>query len=231
MMNNTATAPNLNHAITTIREQISFYEVEVERHPLASMISQNKLSTNGEKAFALYLFMDSWMWPSMLISMRDHAKHPKLKHAIEDNLQDEAGKRGVSHIKLCIDFVKSIGFVPALVNSAELNRTINVASELSEAQMAGWLAAAEMLTLPLYKLAIDCFSVKPKVDLRYLKVHMKVDEDHIQWLWNACEAIISENAHAKNEVLEGVALGARATLKSLDEIYEEALTEMIHFQH
>jgi hypothetical protein len=166
--------------------------------------------------------MDAWMWPPMLVSMRDHAKHPELKRAIEDNLQDECGKRGSSHIKLCMDFLRSLGHPAELVNAPELNRTINVSKELTEPQLAGWLAAAEMLTLPLYEVARSCFGTKPGADLRYIDVHMEVDEDHIQWLWGAVEALVKEG-DCEQEIVEGIALGARATLKSLDEIYEEAL--------
>ncbi len=225
MLSASSLSSNTN-LLDSIRHRISFYESEVDKHPLITMIQRNKLPKSAANSFALYLFMDSWSWPSMLISMRDHVKHPKLKAAIEDNLQDEAGKRGISHIKLCIDFVKSLGYTPALVNLSELNRTINVSCQLSEAQLSGWLAAAEMLTLPLYKIAKKCFGNRVAVDLRYLDVHMKVDEDHIQWLWSAVEAIIQESARLEDEIIEGIALGARATLKALDEIYEEALAEL-----
>jgi hypothetical protein len=175
----------------------------------------------------MYLFMDSWMWPPMLISMRDHVTHSLLKYAIEKNLQDEAGQRGLSHIKMCIDFVKSLDFIPALNNLQEMNRTVNVSCELSEAQIAGWLAGAEILTLPLYKLARECFEDKPRVDLRYLDVHMQVDEEHIQWLWDAVTSLLNdkEGKTVIEEISEGIALGARATLKALDEIYEEAIAE------
>jgi hypothetical protein len=221
----TSSTRSLVNCLPAIRKHIAFYEAEVERHPLAAMIRSRTLSACGERAFALYLFMDSWMWPPMLISMRDHVTNTKLKHAIEDNLQDEAGKRGVSHIKMCIDFLKSLRYVPALVNIMEINRTINITCGLTEAQIAGWLAAAEILTLPLYRIAKECFQQKPDVDLRYLNCHMKVDEDHIAWLWSAVEAILDQSENPQNEVeiYAGIALGARATLKSMDEIYEEAL--------
>lgn len=214
--------------LVAIREQISFYEQEVRTHPLAVHIQRNKQSASCEEALASYLFMDSWMWPPMLITMRDHVKNPTLKKAIEDNLQDESGGRGDSHIKLCMDFIKSLNLVPALANLAEVNRTINVAHKLSEAQIAGWLAGAEILTLPLYDIATNCFSKKPNVDMRYIQCHMHVDEEHIQWLWAGVNSVVENDANENliNEVKQGVALGARATLKSLDEIYEEAIASI-----
>ena len=48
------------------------------------------------------------------------------------------------------------------------------------------------------------------------------DEEHIAWLWASVEALL-EDRPCSAEILEGVGLGARATLKSLDEIYEEAV--------
>jgi hypothetical protein len=219
------TIDTLANPLVAIREQISFYEHEVRTHPLATHIQHNKQSIRCEQALANYLFMDSWMWPPMLISMRDHVKNPILRKAIEDNLQDEAGGRGSSHIKLCMDFMKSLHFIPAISNLAEINRTINVSCELSEAQIAGWLAGAEILTLPLYDIATTCFSKKTNVDMRYIQCHMQVDEEHIEWLWAGVKAIIVNDADEKRmaEVRQGVALGARATLKALDEIYEESI--------
>lgn len=210
--------------IETIRRRIALFEDDVRRHPLARLIARGDVPAATEKAFALYMFTDAWMWPSMLIAMRDHAGNAKLKRAISDNLDDEAGERGHSHIHLSARFLKSLGIAPALTDMPELNRTVAIAGELSEAQTAGWLAAAEMLTLPLYELALACFGKKTGVDTRYLDVHMVVDEDHIAWLWAAVESLVEEGADAAG-ILEGVGLGARATLKSLDQIYEESLAE------
>lgn len=220
----TATMLDAAPGIETIRGQIAFYEAEVRRHPLHRIIRGPGLPARIETDFARYLFTDSWMWPPMLISMRDHAEHPKLRRAIEDNLQDESGRRGASHVKLCMRFLRSLGIVPALTDMPELNRTVNISGSLSEAQTAGWLAAAETLTLPLYEMALACFAGKPGVDTAYLDVHMAVDKDHISWLWTAVEAIVAAGA-GPEEVMQGAALGARATLKTLDQFFEEAVGE------
>jgi len=210
--------------IENVRSRIAQFESDLRSHPLMRMASNGELPRSGEKALALYMFTDSWMWPPMLAAMRDQAAHPKLKKAISDNLADETGTRGQSHINMCVRFCRSLGIAPQLTDLSELNRTVNISNELTEAQIAGWLAAAEMLTLPLYALALAAFGKKPGVETKYLDVHMDVDEEHIAWLWAAVEGLL-EDRPCMNEILEGVGLGARATLKSLDEIYEEALAD------
>ena len=215
---------SVNTDIETVRRRIAQFEADVEGHPLLRMAKEGRMTPGAEKALGSYLFTDSWMWPPMLAAMRDQAKNAKLREAISDNLDDETGGRGQSHINMCVRFLKSIGQQPMLADLSELNRTVNISNDLTEAQISGWLAAAEMLTLPLYRIAMEALGKKPGADTKYLDVHMQVDEEHIAWLWAAVESLLEERACA-SEILEGVGLGARATLKSLDEIYEEAVSE------
>lgn len=217
-----STTGNVREELIAIRSRIAFYEEEVKNHPLAKLVGDGEIPQEVARDFALYLFADSWMWPSMLITMRDQARHPRLIQAIEDNIRDEAGERGDSHIRLCLRFLESVGITPSLEDGPPLDGTIHIANRMSEARIAGWLVAAEMLTLPLFKLARACFAGRPGASLEYLDVHLKVDEDHIAWLLVAVQGLLEEGA-SMGEILQGVGLGARATLDALDNLFESTI--------
>ncbi|MBI5630620.1 MAG: iron-containing redox enzyme family protein [Elusimicrobia bacterium] len=212
---------SVTQGLAELERRIAFFESELKDHPLIGLVKSGKIPPAVRKDFALYLFSDSWMWPSMLIAMRDRSRHPKLRRAVEDNIRDEAGERGDSHVGLCLRFLESLGVAPSLEEGPSLDRTVRISSTLSEAQIAGWLLTAERLTLPLFALARECFSSAPGAELEYLDVHLRVDEDHISWLKEAAEGILEEGGSLK-AVLQGSGLAARATLDAMDQLFEKA---------
>ena len=54
-----------------------------------------------------------------------------------------------------------------------------------------------------------------------------------QWLEEAVVSLLGDKDEktVKEEVSEGIALGSRATLKALNEIYEEAVAEGVIAEH
>ncbi|MBI4055324.1 MAG: iron-containing redox enzyme family protein [Elusimicrobia bacterium] len=211
-----------NTKLAGIHQCIEFYRKELQEHPLGSFIEQGRLPREIAQEFALYLFADSWQWPPMLTAMRGRVQNTKLREAIWDNILDETGAQKDSHVTLCLEFLESLGIPASLDSGPNLNGTISIARRLSEAQIAGWLLAAEELTLDLFRLARKQFERTPGGDLRYIDEHLEADIEHSRWLWESAESLLNQRPCLK-EILCGVGLGSRATLEVLDKLFEKAL--------
>lgn len=207
--------------LQSVQRTVKTYEVQLNRHPIVSFAQKAPLSDSATGQLVNYMFADGCAWVPMLTIIKGRAKTPQLRDAVRKNILDEIGHRKEAHLTLCLAFMESLGIAPSS-EGADLNGAINIARNLSEAQVAGYLLAQETLTPQLFRFVRGLVRSKPNVDLRYLDEHLEVDVDHTRYMLTAVQAVLV-TGESVDHIIEGVDLGARTAIGFLDKLYEQVI--------
>lgn len=208
----------LEHKIAQQREQLL-------KHPIGGLIRTRTLPLDIAKRFAAIQYADSVLWVPMLALMKDQAQSPKLIQALRDNLLCEAGANHKSHVMLAREFIESLGVTQRFTETSTTTlRLLGSIARMTEAQIAGWILAAEALVPTLFTLFLPVFERIPGTDLTYLKEHIHVDSDeHAQWMMQAALEIIERDPQALEQVLQGIYMGSQDALEAPNALYFETI--------
>ncbi|MDO8626303.1 MAG: iron-containing redox enzyme family protein [Candidatus Magasanikbacteria bacterium] len=203
-----------------VNERLKDLRDQVACHPVGRV----KLPRAALEAFAVAQYRDSDVWLGWFIKMMDMVQNPALKAALAHNFMDEAGAvegvvgQGVSHMTLCLRFIRSLGLEPgnAVANglqvSAHAEALIQLIPGMSEAEVAGWVLGTEELVPALFSLFLPKFEALGGVDTEYLTTHIQVDVgDHAIEMRKGCASVLEENPDCIDEMLSGINLAGRFT--------------------
>ena len=212
------------HAGTMIDQRLNLYIQMMSSHPLFALAEKGLLSRALINEFAYLQYADSILWVPMLALMKERVKNPRLVRALTDNIACEAGIYGISHIELARQFTCSLGVKDALGTlSPDVVQNASHLTSLTEAQIAGWIFAAETLVPILFSKMRVCYQAIPGCDLRYLDEHIGIDSDeHSIWMREAINEILIEPSRV-NEVLTGIDFGMREAMDVPDSLYAKAM--------
>jgi len=210
------------------------YRNELSEHPVRELCESNALPKNLAEDFAKIQYVDSTLWVAMLALAKGKVESPRLKEAIRKNILCEVGNDGVPHVMMCKSFVQSLGVVAEFGDyqdyapmTAHSVSVMNVFDYASDGFIAGWLLVAESLVPDLFSMFRSVYRDYPNADLQYLDEHISVDADeHSQWMLEAAIEISMGSAHARQDVVSGMGLGARALLSVPDAIYAKAIGQL-----
>ena len=211
-----------------VNELLQSLQGQVERHP----VGQLKLPREALEDFAIAQHRDSDVWLGWFIKMMDMAKNPVLKTALAHNFLDEAGAiegkvgGGVSHMTLCLRFLRSLGLQPGdtvakgrFPVSDHAEALIQLIPAMSEAEVAGWVLGTEELVPALFGLFLPHFQTLGGVDTEYLTAHIQVDVgDHAIEMKKGCAALLEADPTCLDEILVGIHLAGRFTFAVPDMI-------------
>lgn len=211
-------------------ETVQFYRLKLEQHPISDLIRAGNLPENILREFSRIQYVDSILWVPMLSLIKGKIKSPRLTRAVRENIICETGINGTPHTTLCKDFVESLGeptfygdtatYAPGSSFPVEV---MNGMVAFSEAQIAGWLMAAETLVPIFFALFRPAFAQIKNVDMRYLDEHIAVDADeHAQWMNEAVIELLQDE-ECYRSILSGIDIGGRVTLSIPDLLYSKAM--------
>lgn len=212
-------------SIATIRARIDFYARVLSDHPLLVLARGGEVPREILLEFARVQYADSILWIPMLSLMKERAQNPRLVRAIRENIADEAGQTGVSHVELARRFIRSLGIadVAAGTMTPDVVEMVSHWSRLPEPAIAGWLLAAECLVPILFEAMRVGYGVFPDANLRYLDEHITVDADvHSSWMREAILELL-EDPGSGSMVMIGVDFGAREVFDVPDGLYAKSL--------
>ena len=226
--------PSQSLNVLQLTRAIDRYNQELESHPIVKLAKEGWLPRPLLQEFTKIQFVDSVLWIPMLSLIKGRIKEPRLLKAVTDNILCESGYNGIPHTTLCAQFAQSVGvsafygdsqtYSPLSMHSIEM---MNAVMGMSEAEICGWLLAAESLVPTLFQIFKPAFEKFPGADLTYLNEHISVDsDDHAQWMMEGAVAILENSknqSQALAEILAGIGLGGRVTLCIPDVLYSKAL--------
>ncbi len=197
-----------------VDEHLSTFQRRIRTHELFERGRAGLLNPETVTELAYAQWLDSNMWVPMLALMKDQVKNPRLKRAIIENIQCEAGVFGTSHVELARRFAESVGAASAQpgFERPDIAETARQVTSFTEAEIAGWLYAAEMLVPDLFKNMRPLYEGRKGARLAYLDEHIKVDADeHAKWMREAI-AEIATTPEKYAEVIAGIHWGGREAL-------------------
>jgi pyrroloquinoline quinone (PQQ) biosynthesis protein C len=189
-----------------IFDRLADYRARLVEHPLLVEARAGRLPEPLLHEFAFHQLGDSILWIPMLAQMHDHARSPRLRRALADNIGHEAGLHATSHVTLALAMIKSLGIESLRAFPTDVvTQTIELwlHEELEEPAVAGWLLVAESLVPILFGALLPCFE-RLGADTRYFAEHVAVDADeHATWMAEAVEEIVE--ASGSEPILDGMA--------------------------
>lgn len=209
--------------MANVRDHLEDLRRQVRSHPVGKL----KLSREALVKFALAQYRDSRVWAGWFVTMRDLVTDPVLKAALQHSLEGEVGDVDhVSHMTLCIDFIRSLGLEPssALADSNPriggfAEGMINLIPNMNQAQICGWVMGTEDLVPSLFELFLGHYEKLGGVNTRYLTEHIQVDaEDHAVEMRRGCDSILSSDQQCIGDIQFGIDLAGRFTLSVPDEL-------------
>lgn len=132
---------------------------------------------------------------------------------------------------MCKEFVESLGeptfygdYIEYAPRSAHAVEVMNGLTGMTEAEMSGWLLAAETLVPVFFGIFRPAFAQIHGVDLRYLDEHISVDADeHSQWMNEAVQELLVKDKSSFEQILNGIRIGGRLTVSIPDVLYARTL--------
>jgi hypothetical protein len=222
------TSSHTKKQLASINKRIEFYEKQLKCHPIANYLNKSSVPEKILNEFAIIQYSDSLLWVPMLSLMKDRVKNVRLKRALRENMLCEAGANAISHIELCRRFLESMGIDCGNLHINSDNLALSTAelsfiTALNEAQIAGWILAAEALVPVTFALFRQGFAHVKGVDLTYLNEHIIVDTDeHSQWMKESALELLSESA-CFDEIITGIDIGGRVVLRVPDALYAKVI--------
>ena len=218
--------------LVTLKEQVSFYLRAVDHHLINSLIKNGEMPRSVLDDCARMHYGFSTSWGPVLGTIKDTSTNFKFIEALKENMSDELGINGISHITLCADLLKSMGIDPhyggndMLPIAAHPVEIMNTVPFLTEAQKAGYMFLSESLVPHVFTVLKPAYD-QINADTRYFSEHMEVDSDkHSVMLQEALEDIIKKSKDtgiALGEALQGIHFGGRSIVGPIDCFYFEAL--------
>jgi pyrroloquinoline quinone (PQQ) biosynthesis protein C len=213
-----------------LTDAVARFKEELESHPIAKMAQEGTIPESILREYARIQYVDSVLWIPMLALIKGKTTSPRLMKAVRANILCEAGYDGKPHVTMAKEFVESIGeptfygdYSDYAPRSAHAVEVMNGIAGMNEAELSGWLLAAETLVPIFFSIFRPAFARLPGVDLRYLDEHISVDADeHSQWMNEAVREILKDEATFEH-ILNGIRIGGRLTLSIPDVLYSRAL--------
>jgi pyrroloquinoline quinone (PQQ) biosynthesis protein C len=214
-----------------LAEEVSRFKEALETHPMARLASEGAIPESILREYARIQYVDSVLWIPMLALIKGKTRSPRLMKAVRANILCEAGYDGKPHVTMAKEFVESLGeptyygdyseYAPRAAHPVEV---MNGLAGMTEAEMSGWLLAAETLVPIFFSIFRPAFARLRGVDLRYLDEHISVDADeHSQWMNEAVQEILSKDEDSFEQILNGVRIGGRVTLSIPDVLYARTI--------
>ncbi len=225
-------------------EITQLYISAVDNHPIRTLVAAGKMPRKVLDDFAVMHYGFSTSWGPVIGTVKDRANTPKFREALIENMRDELGINGTSHITLCYAMLTSIGLVPHYAGNDMISiashptEIMNAVGELSEAQAAGYMFSSESLVPHVFALFLPAF-VATGADTRYLDEHIEIDVDkHSQMLEEAVMAVYENSSmldwtvpkapEVLQGIVEGIHFGGRSIVGPIDCLYFKALQLLVN---
>lgn len=222
-----------DHTLQGLLQEIAAMQNALRSHPMEKLIGAGRVPKEILDAFAHLHYLFSTNWGPVLGTMLASAKNQVFRAALEENMKDELGLNGNSHVMLCANFLRSQGLIPSYGPGANIPSIaahpvamMNAVAQLPEAAVAGYLLCAESLVPRMFSLFLPAFKAR-NADTRYLEEHLEVDEDkHSKMLQEAVVSILGADDSTKDieyvdtkNVEMGILLGGRSIVCQADYFY------------
>lgn len=209
-----------------LEQEVENYREQLLSHPIARLAARGVLPLEIAHEYARIQYVDSVLWIPMLALIKAKANSPRLRQAVRANILCEAGYDGIPHVELARLFIESLGqpsffgdyqtYAPRAAHPVEV---MNGLAGMSEAELAGWLLAAETLVPTFFQIFRPVFAAIPGVDLRYLDEHITIDSDeHAEWMKESVQELLQTSGHFE-AIRDGIRIGGRLTLSIPDVLY------------